>query len=80
MFRSEAEKTKGKADSKELTKYKFDNQILMKKLSEYKKAEKGAVQLVKDYDDMKVKYFKVLEELAQQKEMLKQKIQDEVEL
>ena len=34
----------------------------MRKLSEYKKAEKGAVQIVKDYEGMKLKYFKVLQE------------------
>lgn len=40
-----------------LKKYRYDNQVLLKRLSEYKKAEKGAIQIVKDYDDMKVKYF-----------------------
>jgi hypothetical protein len=33
-----------------LQKYKFDNQILMKKLTEYKKAEKGAMGIVTDYE------------------------------
>jgi len=32
----------------------------MRKLSEYKKAEKGAMQIVKDYDEMKMKYFNLL--------------------
>jgi hypothetical protein len=32
----------------------------MKKLTEYKKAEKGAMEIVNDYDNMKLKYFKVL--------------------
>lgn len=40
-----------------IKKFKYDNQILLKRLSEYKKAEKGAVQIVKDYDQMKLKYF-----------------------
>lgn len=33
-----------------IKKYKFDNQILMSKLSEYKKAEKGAKEMVGDYE------------------------------
>lgn len=33
-----------------IRKYKFDNQILMSKLSEYKKAEKGAKEIVGDYE------------------------------
>lgn len=43
-----------------LKKIKFDNQILMNKLSEYKKAEKGAKDIVNDYEQMKAKYFNVL--------------------
>lgn len=31
------------SDSETIQKYKFDNQILMRKLSDYKKAERGAV-------------------------------------
>jgi len=50
-----------------IKKFKYDNQILLKRLSEYKKAEKGAVQIVRDYDEMKVKYFQVLQENQQQK-------------
>ena len=45
-----------------MKKLKFDNQILMSKLSEYKKAEKGAKDLVNDYETMKGKYFNVLVE------------------
>ena len=30
-------------DSETIQKFKFDNQILIKRLSEYKKAEKGAI-------------------------------------
>lgn len=50
-----------------IKKFKYDNQILLKRLSEYKKAEKGAVQIVKDYDEMKLKYFQVLQENQAQK-------------
>ena len=49
-------------DSETIQKFKFDNQILIKRLSEYKKAEKGALQIVKDYEEMKNKYFNVLKE------------------
>lgn len=45
-----------------IKKFKFDNQLLMRRLSEYKKAEKGAVEMVKDYAAMRFKYEKVLEE------------------
>lgn len=55
------------SDSETVQKYKFDNQILMRKLSDYKKAEKGAIQIVKDYEEMKLKYFKVLQENEAQK-------------
>lgn len=34
----------------------------MSKLSEYKKAEKGAKDIVNDYEQMKTKYFTVLQE------------------
>ena len=34
----------------------------MNKLSEYKKAEKGAKEIVNDYEMMKMKYFNVLTE------------------
>lgn len=52
---------------------------MLKRLSEYKKAEKGAVQIVKDYDQMKLKYFQVLQENQSQKlsvQELMQKDQD----
>ena len=39
----------------------------MNKLSEYKKAEKGAKEIVNDYEQMKLKYFNVLTENEQQK-------------
>lgn len=55
-------KVSNMTESELIMKYKFDNQILMKKLSEYKKAEKGAMQIVTDYDQMKQKYFNVLQE------------------
>ena len=50
-----------------IEKFKFDNQILMQRLSEYKKAEKGAVEIVKDYEIMKEKYLNVLQENQKQK-------------
>lgn len=37
----------------------------MQRLADYKKAEKGAVQLCSEYEAMKVKYFKVLTENEQ---------------
>ena len=37
-------------ESEALRKLRFDNQILMGKLSEYKKAENGAKELVTDYE------------------------------
>jgi hypothetical protein len=52
-----------KGTSKEdLKKVKFDNQILMSRLGQYKKAEKGAKDIVNDYETMKMKYFTVLTE------------------
>jgi hypothetical protein len=34
----------------------------MQRLTEYKKAEKGAKEIVTDYEQMKFKYFNVLTE------------------
>ena len=45
-----SKKTQVLSDSATVQKYKFDNQILMRKLSDYKKAEKGAIQIVSDYE------------------------------
>jgi len=42
----------------------------MNKLSEYKKAEKGAKDLVADYEQMKQKYFNVLSENEKQKSQI----------
>jgi|TARA_B110000285_G_scaffold204228_1_gene241002 hypothetical protein len=39
----------------------------MRKLTEYKKAEKGAIDIVQDYESMKLKYYKVLQENERQK-------------
>ena len=39
----------------------------MTKLGQYKKAEKSASELVNDYDQMKLKYFNVLQENSSQK-------------
>jgi len=38
------------SESEQIKKMRFDNQILMNKLSEYKKAEKGAKEIVNDYE------------------------------
>ena len=55
-------------ETDQIKKMRFDNQILMNKLSEYKKAEKSAKELVGDYELMKMKYFTVLSENSNQKE------------
>ena len=47
----------------------------MKKLSEYKKAEKGAMALVADYESMKLKYFNVLQENEKNKQQIQQFLQ-----
>jgi hypothetical protein len=39
----------------------------MTKVSEYKKAEKAARELVNDYEQIKLKYFNVLTEISSQK-------------
>jgi len=62
------------SESDSVKKYKFDNQILMRKLSDYKKAEKGAMQIVKDYEQMKLKYFNVLQENEKQKVHIQENI------
>ena len=67
------------SDSETVQKYKFDNQILMRKLSEYKKAEKGAMQIVTDYEDMKLKYFKVLQDNEKQKTILQSFLQKSID-
>jgi hypothetical protein len=60
--------TNGKQNESEtIKKMRFDNQILINKLSEYKKAEKGAKDIVTDYESMKMKYFNVLTENSSQK-------------
>lgn len=41
----------------ETKKLKFDNQILMTRLTEYKRAERGAKELCAEYETVKVKYF-----------------------
>ena len=50
------------AQNEQLKKLKFDNQVLMTRLSEYKKAERGARDLCADYEQMKLKYFNALTE------------------
>ena len=37
-------------ESEALKKFKYDNSLLMSKLSEYKKAEKSAKELVQEYE------------------------------
>lgn len=49
-------------DAEKLQKLQFDNQILMGRLTQYKKAEKGAKEIVADYEMMKQKYFNVMTE------------------
>ena len=46
--------TKSKSsDAEKLQKLQFDNQILLGRLTQYKKAEKGAKEIVADYEMMK---------------------------
>ena len=56
-------------------KLKFDNQILMQRLGDYKKAEKGAKDLCQEYETMKLKYFNVLTENERQKSQISDYIQ-----
>lgn len=58
---------KGSSESEIVKNVRYDNQILMSKLSEYKKAEKNVKELVNDYEQMKLKYFNVLTENSAQK-------------
>ncbi len=51
----------------------------MKKLSEYKSAEKSAKDLVSDYEQMKMKYFNVLTENQSQKTQLQEIIQSNLQ-
>ena len=51
----------------------------MNKLSEYKKAEKGAKGLVDDYEQMKMKYFNVLTENSNQKSQIQMLIQSKLD-
>lgn len=50
-----------------MKKLKFDNQILMQRLGDYKKAERVSKDLCSEYEQMKVKYFNVLTENQHQK-------------
>ena len=74
-----AKKGKNSGDSDILQKYKFDNQLLMKKLTDYKKAEKGAMEIVTDYEQMKMKYYNVLQENEKQKLSIQSHIQKEID-
>ncbi len=56
-------------------KLKFDNQILMQRLGDYKKAEKGAKDLCLEYENMKLKYWNVLNENERQKSQISDYIQ-----
>jgi hypothetical protein len=62
-------------ESEALKKLRFDNQILMQRVGQYKKAEKNAIEIVNDYEQMKVKYFNVLTELSGQKTQIQELIQ-----
>lgn len=62
------------SESDLVKKMRFDNQVLMGKLSEYKKAEKTAKDIVNDYEQMKMKYFTVLTENSELKGQLQELI------
>jgi DNA repair exonuclease SbcCD ATPase subunit len=47
----------------------------MQRVGQYKKAEKNAIEIVNDYEQMKVKYFNVLTELSGQKTQIQELIQ-----
>lgn len=49
----------------------------MRKLSEYKKAEKCVAEIAADYEKMKQKYFNVLQETEKQKRQIAEHIQRE---
>ena len=49
-------------ESDKVSKLQFDNQILMTRLSQYKKAEKAAKEIAQDYETMKQKYYNVMTE------------------
>ncbi len=51
----------------------------MSKLSEYKKAEKGAKEIVNDYEQMKCKYFTVLTENEKQKTQIQGLIENNLD-
>jgi hypothetical protein len=53
-------------------KFKYDNQVLMRRLTDYKRAEKGAAEIVKDYASIKKKYEDVLEDNIKTKRALKE--------
>jgi chromosome segregation ATPase len=76
--------SKGSNESEIVKNIRYDNQILMSKLSEYKKAEKNVKDLVNDYEQMKLKYFNVLTENSAQKthiqELIQAKLDSEIAL
>lgn len=63
---------------------RFDHNVLMKRVSDYKKAEKNAKEMVNDYDQMKLKYFNVLTENSKQKQstqgLIQSKLDSEIQL
>jgi hypothetical protein len=61
-LQQQAASVKSANESEIVKKLKFDTQVLMTKLSDYKKAEKTARELVNDYEQIKLKYFNVLTE------------------
>lgn len=68
---------KGAKDSDQVRKLKYDNQILMSKLSQYKKAENHVKDIANDYESMKMKYFNVLTENEKQKTQLQDLISNQ---
>lgn len=61
-------------ESEKVKKLKYDNQILIGQLSQYKKAEKSVKDIAHDYESMKMKYFNVLQENEKQKTQLQELI------
>ena len=55
-------------ENEEMKKINLDRMVLMKKLGDYKKAERNVKEIVTDYEQMKLKYFNVLTEMSSQKQ------------
>ena len=64
-----------KIDTEFIKTLQFDNTVLINRLGQYKKAERGAKEIVNDYQQMKQKYFNVLTENEQQKQQISELIE-----